>query len=54
MWKDKGDLSFDLESYDDALNSYEKALQLSPSYADAWYGKANALGQLKRYEEALS
>ena len=32
-----------LEKYDDALSSYEKAIEVSPGYADAWYNKAELL-----------
>ena len=32
-----------LEKYDDALSSYDKAIEASPGYADAWYNKAELL-----------
>ena len=32
-----------LEKYDDTLSSYEKAIEVSPGYADAWYNKAELL-----------
>jgi tetratricopeptide (TPR) repeat protein len=40
--------------YDDAVESYEKALQLQPDLIPAWLGRAKILRRLKRYEEAVS
>ncbi|NEQ81389.1 MAG: tetratricopeptide repeat protein [Moorea sp. SIO2I5] len=40
--------------YEDAIASYEKALQLQPDSDVAWSGKGQALQRLKRYEESLA
>ena len=41
-----------LEKFDDALSSYEKAIEVSPGYADAWYNKAELLKHKGQDEEA--
>jgi protein O-GlcNAc transferase len=38
----------------DALQNFEQALALKPDYAEACYSQANALLELKRFEEALT
>ncbi len=49
----KGDVLYDLERFEEALDTYEKALQLDPHYFSAFKGKGNALYKLKRYNDAL-
>lgn len=39
--------------YDEAILAYEKAIELSPEYAEAWNGKGIALKRLKEYELAI-
>ncbi len=41
-----------LQSYQAALVSYNKAIKIQPSFADAWLGRARTLAQLRRYQEA--
>ncbi len=53
-WTENGNSLFKAGSYEDALKCYEKAIQHSPSYADAWYGKANALCRQGKYEECIA
>jgi tetratricopeptide (TPR) repeat protein len=53
-WTDNGNALFKAGSYDEALKCFEKAIQLSPSYADAWYGKANVLVRQGKYEESIA
>ena len=43
MWYNRGVALTQLELYDDALSFYDKAIDLSPGYADAWYNKAELL-----------
>jgi protein O-GlcNAc transferase len=42
-----------LERYDDALRSYERALEINRNFPDAYYNQGNARKELKRYSEAL-
>jgi tetratricopeptide (TPR) repeat protein len=44
---------YDLENYDEALTSFEKAIQLNPSHAIAFICRGQALEKLGRLEEAL-
>jgi tetratricopeptide (TPR) repeat protein len=39
--------------YDEAIQAYNKAIDINPQYADAWWGKGNALRQIGRYTEAM-
>jgi tetratricopeptide (TPR) repeat protein len=50
----EGDTQFNAAYYDLALFNYERAIQISPGYAAAWYGKGNVLGKMGKYEDALS
>ncbi len=43
-----------LGQLDDALFSYEKALELDPVNAPAWSNRGNALGILGRYADAVA
>ena len=43
-----------MQRYDDALASYERALKLKPDYANAHYNRGSTLKQMKRYAEALA
>jgi tetratricopeptide (TPR) repeat protein len=42
------------DEYEFALYSYEKAIELKPDDAEAWYNKGVALSDLERHEEALT
>jgi len=38
---------------EEALEAYEKAIEINPQNTDAWFNKGNTLGELGRFEEAL-
>jgi tetratricopeptide (TPR) repeat protein len=40
--------------YDDAVTAYNKAIQIYPDFAIAWYNRGNALKQLGRWDDALA
>ena len=44
----------ELGEVSEALNQYSKAIQLKPSFAEAWTNKSNILCKLKRLDEALA
>lgn len=63
MSKDKGiiertgklnNTKYDISRFEEALKAFEKAIEIEPDYADAWFGKGAILGGLGRYEEALN
>ena len=42
-----------LKRFEDALQSYEKAISVKSDYAEAFYNRGIALHELKRFEDAL-
>jgi tetratricopeptide (TPR) repeat protein len=50
----QGDACYLERRLEDAIRSYEKALDLDPNLVDAWLAKGKALRRLKRYEEAIA
>jgi tetratricopeptide (TPR) repeat protein len=57
----KADLLFEqgrlfgiLKEYEEAIASFDKALQFKPDKNEAWYNRGYALGNLGRYEEAIA
>lgn len=49
----KGVALDNLDRTDEALDCYDKALNINPRYADAWYNKGTALYNLGRADEAI-
>ncbi|MGB7442146.1 MAG: tetratricopeptide repeat protein [Coleofasciculaceae cyanobacterium] len=45
---------YQLGQYEEALASYEKALEIKPDLHEAWYNRGVALYKLGRYEEAIA
>jgi len=52
-WFSKGQELQRNDSHEEALQAYEKAIQIDPESARAWMGKGNALLSLKRYNESM-
>ncbi|MGF1521054.1 MAG: tetratricopeptide repeat protein [Leptolyngbyaceae cyanobacterium] len=50
----QGNAFFFESRYDDAAESYDRAIQLSPELYEAWFTKASMLMLLQRYDEAAS
>ncbi|HAA32036.1 MAG TPA: protein kinase, partial [Cyanobacteria bacterium UBA8553] len=50
----RGGTLLELKRFQDALEAYNRAVELKPEYAQAWNGQGNALLELKRYEDALN
>lgn len=52
-WIRKGEILAELEYYEEALASYERAIDLEPENTEAWAGKGDVLGYQKNFEDAL-
>jgi Flp pilus assembly protein TadD len=52
-WINKGNELVADAKYDEAIQAYNKAIDINPEDADAWWGKDNALRQSGRYTEAM-
>lgn len=50
----QGNAFFFESRYDDAVTSYDRAIQLNPELYEAWFTKASTLMLLQRYDEAVS
>ena len=49
----QGNTLIQLQRYEEALATYEKAIDIKPDYPQALYGQGKALFQLKKYQESL-
>ncbi len=49
----QGNTLIQLQRYQEALATYEKAVDIKPDYPQALYGQGKALFQLKKYQESL-
>jgi len=45
--------SFYLGKHDEAINAYDKAIELDPKDASAWYNKGHALNRLEKHDGAI-
>jgi len=52
-WFNKGQELFMNGSMEEAIEAYDKAIELTPQYGMAWGGKATMLSILGRYDESL-
>jgi tetratricopeptide (TPR) repeat protein len=52
-WTQRGDDLYLQARYGDAVDAYNKALEIDPYYSIAWNKRGNALTQLGYYEEAI-
>ena len=54
LWGEIGDLFLAGKEYEEAIVSYDKAVQINPDYSTAWFNRGYALMNLGRDEEALA
>jgi lipoprotein NlpI len=52
--KNRGDMYFDLERYDDAIADYDAAIRLNPGYSEAYYSRGNAYDGKGEDDKALA
>jgi len=50
---DRGDLYYDLDQENNAIQDYTQAIKISPHYAYAYYSRGNAYLNRKQYRQAL-
>ena len=53
-WLVQGFILNELKQYENAIASYDKALEFKPDYHEAWYNRGSALYNLGRLEEAIA
>jgi len=51
--RDRGIALAALEKYNDAIESFVKAIELDPANPDAWFRKGLALYSLSNYDDAI-
>ena len=49
----RGNANTNLGKYKEAIENYDKAIELNPQYADAYYNRGNAELDLSKYKEAI-
>ena len=54
VYNNRGTVLQELKRFEEALTSYDRAIELKSDYADAYSNRGNSLIKLKRVEEALS
>ncbi|WP_419547895.1 tetratricopeptide repeat protein, partial [Microcystis sp.] len=54
LWHKKGLIHQMGKEYEQAIASYDKALEIKPDDHDAWYGRGFALDDLGRFEDAIA
>ena len=52
-WFNKGVDLAKLKRYEEAIEAYEKAIEINPKDDDAWFNKGVVVWELERYEEAI-
>lgn len=53
QWLDEGNRLFNIGRFDEALSAFERAIQLDPSFAEAYEAKGSALYYLNHLADAL-
>jgi serine/threonine protein kinase len=51
---EQGNQLFNLQRYQEAIASYDKAIAIKPKDHEAWHNRGVALDRLKKYEEAIT
>ncbi len=54
VWFDRGVEQFETGDFEQAIESFDKAVEFKPDYHEAWLDRGVALFQLERFEEAIA
>ncbi len=54
LFFEKANILLASQSYEEAIASYDKAIELKPDYHNTWYNRGIALRNLNRYEKAIA
>jgi tetratricopeptide (TPR) repeat protein len=54
LFLEKANILVANQSYEEAIASFDKAIEFKPDAPEAWHNRGVALGSLKRYEEAIT
>ena len=53
IWINRGNDHVESGMYPEAIQCYDKALEINPRDAKTWFNKGNVLYELARYQEAI-
>lgn len=53
-WANQGNQLYRLERFEEALASFNRAIELKADFYPAWYGRGNVLSSLGRFDEAIA
>ncbi len=54
IYKNRGRAKYRMKNYAGAITDYTKAIQINPLFADAYYDRAKAWGELRKKDEACA
>ena len=54
VWYNLGNTQYNLQKYQEAIASYNKAIRYQPNHYQSWYSKGNALLNLQQYTQAIA
>src|SRR5512136_761726 len=52
-WFSKGNALFNQSKYNEAIQAYDKAIELNPQFALSWNGKGNSFNAQGKLDEAI-
>lgn len=53
-WRNRGGTLYSQGKYDEAIECYDKAIEVDPNSTVVWYNKGLALNSLGKYEQAIA
>jgi Flp pilus assembly protein TadD len=52
-WSNKGAALDDLNKSDEAIQAYNKAIEIDPNYSDAWYNSAFSYSLINNKDQSI-